>query len=470
MNRRDFLQVLGAMSLFGCTTFSGRSGLGQSTLQVQTRQRVASLSPDFLGLSFESALLGTPFFFHKDNQSLVSFCRELGPGAVLRLGGFYGQYSLWSRSATTVEPPYRFNITPDVIDRLAAFLEAIDWKLVYGLNMGHGSPERAADEADYVAKRLGPRLLAFQLGHEPDMFVARKLRPQGYDAQAYAQEWLGFARAIQLRVPNAVFGGPDLAGDSQWLSVFNQTCGSAVAFLSEHYLALPAKSPNTDWPTLLLEEPARFQVGPAVAAQEATRAGRLYRLTDVGVSKGSGWPGLSDTLGAALWAIHMLYRSAAAGVDGVYFHAGPGGAASPFALDSRTMSLTARPLLYGLYLARKTLPGDLVQSRLQTDQSLLQAYAVVSGAMLNVVLINFSETENQDVVVQADRTIQGGAILPLQGERLGSRSGVHFAGSVLRPGKPWQSAAEQSIEMRSGQTVLPVRAGSAVLAQLRLSV
>ena len=38
-------------------------------------------------------------------------------------------------------------ITPEAIDQLAGFLDAAGWSLIYGLNLGTGTPQRAAEEA-----------------------------------------------------------------------------------------------------------------------------------------------------------------------------------------------------------------------------------------------------------------------------------------------------------------------------------
>ena len=62
-------------------------------------------------------------------------------------------------------------IEPVAIDRLAGFLDATEWQVIYGLNLGTGTPARDAEEASYVAKTLGSRLLFFQIGNEPS-FIA----------------------------------------------------------------------------------------------------------------------------------------------------------------------------------------------------------------------------------------------------------------------------------------------------------
>jgi len=63
------------------------------------------------------------------------------------------------------------NITPQTIRNLREFLDACGWKLIYGLNMGTGTAEAAADEAAYVMDTIGPKLIAFQLCNEPDLIL-----------------------------------------------------------------------------------------------------------------------------------------------------------------------------------------------------------------------------------------------------------------------------------------------------------
>ena len=46
-------------------------------------------------------------------------------------------------------------VTPAAIDALAALLNALDWRLIYGLNLARGTPETAAEEAAYVARAVG---------------------------------------------------------------------------------------------------------------------------------------------------------------------------------------------------------------------------------------------------------------------------------------------------------------------------
>jgi len=50
--------------------------------------------------------------------------------------------------------PHRlFEIRPEAIDALIEFVRASGWRLIYGLNFGNSTPQRAADEAAYVCRK-----------------------------------------------------------------------------------------------------------------------------------------------------------------------------------------------------------------------------------------------------------------------------------------------------------------------------
>jgi hypothetical protein len=128
-----------------------------------------AISQHFIGLSYESAILASPDYLSPENLSVMGLLRGLGPGAVLRLGGNSSERTVW-RDTGNGSGAKTFVITPAAIDALAALLNALDWRLIYGLNLARGTPEAAAEEAAYVARAVSPRLLAFQIGNEPDGF------------------------------------------------------------------------------------------------------------------------------------------------------------------------------------------------------------------------------------------------------------------------------------------------------------
>src|SRR5437763_182619 len=140
--------------------------------------------------------------------------------------------------------PGRFVITPTDIDRLAAFLRGLDWRVVYGLNLADNGPDRAADEAAYVARALGPQLLAFQIGNEPDGFGRwSAVRPAGYGIREFLAEWQKFHAAIHARVPDASFAGPDVAAETGWVAPFAELKPENLVLLTRHSNAARTATP-----------------------------------------------------------------------------------------------------------------------------------------------------------------------------------------------------------------------------------
>src|SRR5689334_6002633 len=104
------------------------------------------ISENFIGLSYESAVLASPDYLSPRNLSVMGLFRGLGPGAVLRLGGNTSESTAW-RDTDNASVAQTFVITPAAIDALAGLVNALDWGLIYGLNLARGTPEAAAEEA-----------------------------------------------------------------------------------------------------------------------------------------------------------------------------------------------------------------------------------------------------------------------------------------------------------------------------------
>src|SRR5258708_37634744 len=84
--------------------------------------------------------------------------------------------------------------------------------------MGTNTPERAAEEAAFVAETLGPNLQYFQIGNEGDLFGRHLRDAKTWSAKIYLQEWLALAPAVTLRVAGGKIAMPHGASDAAWLS------------------------------------------------------------------------------------------------------------------------------------------------------------------------------------------------------------------------------------------------------------
>lgn len=298
----------------------------------------------FVGLSYEIQQLKDPAFFSAQNTGLIRQFRALSGQGVLRLGGNTSEFGWWKPTPDSPEPQHPqtrvvngepqaqyYPVSAEAVNNLDAFLRTAGWTCIYGLNLGTGTPERAAREAVYVAKTLGPRLEYFQVGNEVDLF-GRHLRDQAtWNAHSYLEQWLSFARAITAAVPEAKFGMPDIASRLDWLTEIAELWPTIqnppkVVRLSHHYyFGGPATNPKVNIPNLLSQQTvAKVQDMADVAKAAAHKMGIPLRMTEGNTCYRGGKPGVSDVFAAAMWAAEYALQLAANGYTGVNLHGGSG--------------------------------------------------------------------------------------------------------------------------------------------------
>lgn len=299
---------------------------------------------DFVGLSYEIQQLKDPMFFSTANTGLIRQFRAISTHGALRMGGNTSEYGWWKPTPKSPEPEHGetrvvggeprakyYPVTAEAVDNLAAFLRATGWTCIYGLNLGTGTPERAAEEAAYVAKAMGPRLEYFQIGNEVDLYGRHLRDVETWTPQAYLEQWLTFARAISAAVPGAKFGMPDIAGRLDWLTEIAELWPTIknppnVVRMSHHYyFGGPATNPKVNIPNMLSAETAATVQGMAdIAKAAAGKMGVPLRMTEGNTCYAGGKPGVSDVFAAALWAADYALHLAANGYTGVNLHGGSG--------------------------------------------------------------------------------------------------------------------------------------------------
>ncbi len=482
MRRRDFLQlsVLASGASF-CKAYGFDQHSAATSLRLTIDPHVTgnTIGPDFTGLSYESAQLGDPTFFSPANTELVALVRRLGKSGVLRIGGNTSEYCYWTPKPTAADiaaesapvnpstgkqPDAVRKITPEAVRNLSDFVDAIGWKLIYGLNMGTGTPEDAADEAAYVMKLLGPKLVAFQLCNEPDLFYHNGIRKAGYNFADFAKEWQHFFEVIRARVPNAPFSGPDTAFNNQWLVPFAKEFKSDIEFLSQHYYAEgPPTDPSMTIRRLLRPNP-RLQAEFAGMKQTHQETGLPFRLTETNSCYQAGKQGVSNTFASALWGAELMYQLATEGGIGINFHGGGYGWYTPIA-GTLQRGFEARPIYYGMLLFAQAGAGQLVENRLsqsQTEDEVV-AYSLKTSAGLKTILFNKDQNSSLRMIVDPGQRTQRAALLQLSAPQLDSTSGVTLGGSPVDAHANWSPASQPSIHGEHGLFTVELPPASAAL-------
>jgi hypothetical protein len=425
----------------------------EDELSVDFSVRGQRIPENFLGLSFETAELVSGNIFSSENQSLISLIQGLGPKGVVRIGG-----------NSSDRPSLRKGLTSSraQIEQLSGFLSAIGWQLIYGLDLGSGKAEQAAAEAEIVAQVAGSNLLAFQFGNEPDLFHLN-VRKAKYGVADYLVEWREFLTGLKALVPNAPLAGPDIANDTSWLGPFVEAFRSELVFLTCHYYSEgPASSPDVTMERMLDSSGVLGNIIDSVARRTAA-SGLRVRMAETNSVYGGGKTGISDTLGAALWGVDVMFTLAQAGWLGINFHGGGASRYSPVA-QAASGAFEPRPLYYAMLLFAYAGRGSLVPIH-QRGTSSLRGFAVRgTDGERRVVLVNKDLAQNVHVGITT--TGKRATILRLAAPSVQSKTGITFGGDSVDANGKWTPRPTESMRLRSDRLSVELPASSAAVIQI----
>ena len=347
LNRRRFL-LTSAAAATSLRALAQSTPAKLATLKFDPTKPGPTVPINFIGLSYETQQLSDPTFFSPHNTGLIAQFRDLARNGVLRIGGNTSDVGWWKPTPDSKQPPLPANVvvvpprpgerpfqelayavTPEAVRNLRAFLDATGWTCLYGINLGSSTPARAAQEAIFVAKPLGPKLEYFQLGNEADGFPGRFRDKATWNVEPYLDEWLTAAKAVRAAVPNARFGMPDVATKTAWFPTIADKLGAIsncpeIAALTHHYYFTgPPSNPNATLDNLLKPNP-RVEKDASLVRAAAETLHTKFRMTEGNTCYRGGKPGMSDVFGAALWAADYCLLLASFGYAGVNLHGGDG--------------------------------------------------------------------------------------------------------------------------------------------------
>jgi hypothetical protein len=456
MNRRKF--VLGVTTT-ALTPLAFGADASTIPVHLTPPTRDWPLIPaDFLGLSYENGQLYNPDFFSPRNQPLIDAFRKLNPAGVLRLGGHLSNITPWEGVGQDdprqirgvrhgiedywewplVDPVVQKNkhgmLTRNAIRNLRGFLDAVNWRLLYGLNFACGSAARAADEAAAVAAIMGHRLIAFVIGNEVDGFGEDPFfRSKDYGVQQYLAEYESWVKTIRKKLPHAQFAGPDTENkvDTWVLEYARRARGDAVLLTSHFYGMGPASNPGMTAARLLrkVNPDLEAQIA-AVAIARRAAGGTPYRMDEGNSCFGGGRKGVSDAYASALWAADYVLKAACAGFAGVNLHGGGVGVYTPIE-SSATAPASPRPVYYGLRFAQRFTGCRIAPCVLDTSANITAWQAVkTEGSNTQKPLLAFVNKGEPAVQLTLPESFASAKSLQrweLRGPSLAAKTGVTFA-------------------------------------------
>lgn len=414
LNRRRFLGIAAASIACGMENCISAQGVTEDV--VETRLELgapagATMPLDFIGLSYESAQLADPTFFSARNTGLVEQFRSLSTSGSLRLGGCLSDFTNWWDPATQPQKPAmtpalaagqkRFEwimttpsvskdkyavITPECIEQLRGFLDATGWNVIYGLNLGAGTAQRAGVEGSCAAHVLGKKLAALQVGNEADYFMHWK-RPLTWGFDDYWNEYSSFVNAVHEHAPKAPFAGPDSAF-MPWLQLYAERAQHEPVFLSSHYYRMgPTADPRSGAEKLLSPDP-KLQAHVQAARQAMSVCGLPYRMTEANSCAHGGMAGVSDAYASALWVIDFMLQGAQGGFSGINLHGGGmEGVYSPIVGDAET-GYTARPITVGMKFVNRFAGAAFATTQFTTGGCNATAYAARRDNETLIAIVN----------------------------------------------------------------------------------
>jgi hypothetical protein len=447
----------------------------QATVSFSATNDGLALNPAFCGLSYEKSQL-TGHLFVASDTNLIHMFSQIAP-AVLRIGGNSVDRTCWGGLSNTTP------ITASEVDAFAGFIKALptNWHVIYGINMSVNDTTNCAAEAAYVAKALGPRLLGFEIGNEPDLYHGNGIRPSTYTYAQYLAQWRALAMAIIGAVPGRAITnggngwtltGPASASNTKGYTVpFAGDEGGLISMVTQHYYRANGQSPSSTLQLLLQPDPnLPGTVSDIVAAATAANLPLGFRMDECGSFYNGGAPNVSDAYGTALWSLDFMFTLALNGCQGVNFHGGGDGPGYTPIADNGTTVVQARPEFYGLKIFSLVSPGRIIPATVSPAVLSLApginftAYGVRrSNGGIGAVLINKGTNDAVSVTINLGTDVSAAQLMELTGPALNSTNGYTLGGAPIKPDGSWAGGYQSVISATNGQLTVLVPPISAIL-------
>jgi hypothetical protein len=402
------------------------------------------------------------------NSVYVQLVRTLGARGVIRIGGNTSDYAHYAATAPPVSSAQGTVVNDAVLRDLGGFLKATGWKLIWGLDLGRASEQENMAEAKAVLSVAGESLLAIEIGNEPDQFPGHQHRPAEYGYEGWLGDYGRYKTALRAQFPHIPLAGPDVAGNTDWVTRFAADEGKDAVLLTHHYYREGQNPASTVEKLLGVDPKLQPQLDKLRAASQ--NCGRPYRICEVNSFSGGGRPGVSDSMAAGLWVLDYMFTLAANGCSGVNMETGVNhrdfvSSYSPIG-DDEQGHYSAKPEYYGMLAFSLAGKGRLLKVEMEGAPPGVKAYATQPDkGPLTLTLINKQTARAKLTVggVQGSRA----AAIRLSGPAVDAKSGITLGGAEVTPAGTWKPMKPEALALRRGQLRITVPAASAAIVEIR---
>lgn len=414
----------------------------------------AVIAPSFAGFGIEPSNLFSFTGGSSPNELSINLISNLanytGTPPHFRIGGntadnmlYRPDYNEWEvglnpdpKGSGGWYPTDYFLFGPKFFEALDRFPK--DTPITYGLNLADhidgymGRIVQTAEAAFTQIKNL--RLVSYEIGNEPDLYVEANYRNSTWDGAQYVQQWLARANAIWGTVlqPNNVrvnffepgctastigtsFTVDDLIQDGVTKKI-NGT-GTYVASFNQHdyyyYIGV------SDYPLTIADfmdlstTNAQFRYWVS-EVQSAHNAGFPYALREMGVVGPIGMDGITNVFGASLWTLNFFFYVATLNISSVQMHMTDNSNASAWQpINYYGDEPYVRPNYYAWAAFDQTIgptcqarvSGYIIQDAPERYQGHIGAYSVyqddelASIVIINTAIVNASTADKPSLTV-----------------------------------------------------------------------
>ncbi|KAJ7359116.1 glycoside hydrolase family 79 protein [Mycena albidolilacea] len=388
----------------------------------------------FFGFSVEMSVITQLFgknssFIQVPLLNLLANIQERAGAVHIRIGGNTQEYAYYvdtlpdghaisKEKADTNNPTQTPAViyTMDLFYVLANISSLVNVKWYIGMPFNDTANLRF-QIVEYGEAILGDNLIGVQVANEPDLYAAHGHRNSSYSPQNYADEFGAFITALaantNVPVKNNLIG-PSVSGtwspEQVWDTGFLTDYTASLSALSvEHYPTdncFPIygtgtyHDPQIEFYDFLNHTSAVALCEPYLASTAiAQAAGKPFLMFETNSASCGGFPGISDSFGAALWALDYGLQMAASNFSGAMLHVGGQNVfynpfTAPPTNQSKYYEWTIGAVYYSALISSevfaKTNTSQIIDLKGNNDNIYTPQYAIYeSGAIARVALFNY---------------------------------------------------------------------------------